>query len=90
MALLHPVLKVTDVDNKLKYNLLSQALFEPVSDLRRSDQFAKAEKKRIGDEVRNVPTSLDKESLPCGKISLSLLCLCMIGEVFRRSSAVFV
>ena len=45
--------------------------------LRRWRQFAKAENKKIEGEVRKLPTTLDKKSLPYDKICL---CLCMIGE----------
>ena len=72
------MLKVTECGQQIKnITLLRQTFFEPVFDLRRSRQFAKAENKKIEGEVRKFPTSLDKKSLPCDKFCL---CLCMIRE----------
>ena len=72
------MLKVAECGQQIKNTtLLRQAFFEPVFDLRRSHQFAKAENKKIEGEVRKLPTTLDKKSLPYYKICL---CLCMIGE----------
>ena len=56
------MLKMTECGQRIKNTaLLRTAFFEPVSDLRRSPQFAKAEKKRIGGEVRKFQSNEPRE-----------------------------
>ena len=58
------MLKVAECGQQIKNTtLLRQAFFEPVFDLRRSRQLAKAENKKIEGEVRKFPTSLDKKKV---------------------------
>ena len=53
---------MTECGQRIKITaLLRKAFFEPVSDLRRSPQFAKAEKKRIGGEVRKFQSNEPRE-----------------------------
>ena len=57
------MLKMTECGQRIKIKALlrTTAFFEPVSDLRRSPQFAKAEKKRIGGEVRKFQSNEPRE-----------------------------